>query len=266
MGPYQQSGPVGVSKELFLQEGRMSDIDESNAPRNFLDWCGLKGAEQPPMYQIGSQALLFATFFLATFFLVVFEALLKPAGTAHSLTFLVWVSAGLLLAFGALLILIGLPGLAPGITPKSYEDRGGPEVRAVQASSPATFRETALFNAAVVLGMLDLAAIAALSGGTVGSPFGQLLIAFFIFGQLLAPRPRATIAILFIGIMISSLVAVCSHAIGNEVTHTAWTSWYYAGPLVIIGGVSTWISHTQVLAEAGKRREEVRHASTSAES
>jgi hypothetical protein len=204
-------------------------------------------------------------FYFAAFGLVLHEALLIPPGTAHSLTFLGWVSTGLLLPIAALLFVV-FPGLAPGITPKSYEYRDGPKARAAREESPATFMETALFNGALVLGMLDLAIIAALSGGTVGSPFGQLLIAFFIFGQLLAPRPRATVTILLIGIIICSLAAVCSHAIGNEVTHAAWTSWYYAGPLVIIGMASTWISHEQVLAEAGKRREGVQLASVSPES
>jgi len=112
--------------------------------------------------------------------------------------------------------------------------------------------------------MLNLAAIAAFSGGIIGSPFGQLLVALFVFGQLLAPLPRATVTILIVGILMCSLAALISHALGQHLTYPAWTAWYYAPPMAAIGLGSTWVSYTQLLTEAGNRRAKAGNASDAA--
>jgi hypothetical protein len=97
----------------------------------------------------------------------------------------------------------------------------------------------------------------ALSGGIIGSPFGQLLIAFFIFGQLLAPRPRATVTLFLVGIIAASSTAVISHMIDqHHVFIVSWTGWYYAVPVLLMALASTWVSYSQLLVETEERREE----------
>lgn len=239
----------------------MAAPEELAGLKGFLAWCGFKYARTPLVSQLRAQALFVGAFFSMALLLVASEAFaaLKPDHSGHVVTWLIWAFIVLLaVSIGLDISVLDLAeAITPGIAPRSYLMHGGPARRAAREAMPATARETNRYNWALSLGLLALAFITALSGGIVGSPFGQLLIAFFIFGQLLAPLPRATFTLFVVGIIVAAFTAMASHLISeHHIVSAYWNGWYYAPPVILMALASTWVSYTQLAVESPVRREE----------